>query len=67
LIALSAAVGLSAGAASAAPNFTIPVDREFWEGDATWDTGLGSRLNQVHHMTMAAIATAEAKFMASLS
>jgi hypothetical protein len=28
---------------------------------------LGSRLNQVHQMTIAAIATAEAKLMASLS
>ena len=28
---------------------------------------LGSRLNQAHHMMVAAIATAEAKLMASLS
>ncbi len=39
--ALATVVGLSTGSAFAASDFTIPVDKDFWEGEVTWDGGLG--------------------------
>ncbi len=34
---LATVAGLSAGSAFAGPDFTVPVDKDFWEGDVTWD------------------------------
>lgn len=39
--ALATVVGLSNGAAFAASDYTIPVDKDFWDGEVTWDSGLG--------------------------